>query len=114
MAGPGLGQLPAGNGLRPGTQPGGGGRASAARRARRKKNAPEESKDSSEAEDGDEAEDRASEIAAAIRSADTWDPDLCAELREMAGLEDEWEAADGESFESILFRAAELLGVEIL
>ena len=32
----------------------------------------------------------------------------------MAGLEDEWEAADGESFESILFRAAELLGVGIL
>ena len=31
-----------------------------------------------------------------------------------AGLADEWEEADGESFEAVLFKAAEALGVEII
>lgn len=58
--------------------------------------------------------ERATEIAAAIRSMDTWDHDLCTELCELAGLEDEWEAADGDTFESILYKAADVLGVELI
>ena len=54
------------------------------------------------------------EIAADIRNQDTWDDALCAELCEAADMTAEWEAADGDSFESVLFAAAEKLGVEIL
>ena len=45
---------------------------------------------------------------------ETWDADLLAELCEAAGMIDEWNAADGETFESVAFAAAEKLGVEIL
>lgn len=31
-----------------------------------------------------------------------------------AGLEDEWNAADGEDFESIIYKAADILGLEVL
>lgn len=55
----------------------------------------------------------ASEIAADIRTAETWDLDLCRELCEAADMLDQWDAADGETFESVLFAAAEKLGVEI-
>lgn len=55
----------------------------------------------------------ASEIAADIRNADTWDLDLCRELCEAADMLDQWSAADGESFEAVVFAAAKKLGVEI-
>ncbi len=55
----------------------------------------------------------ASEIAADIRTADTWDMELCRELCEAADMLDQWDAADGETFESVLFAAAEKLSVEI-
>lgn len=48
------------------------------------------------------------EIAEEIRNSETWDNDLLTELCEAAGMSDEWNAADGETFE-----AAEKLGVEI-
>ena len=54
-------------------------------------------------------------IAAAIREADTWEdcePE-CAELCRLAGIEVEWLHADGDTFESVLEKAAELLNVEI-
>lgn len=35
----------------------------------------------------------AKEIAADINAADTWEPELCAELCEAAGMTAEWEAA---------------------
>ena len=54
------------------------------------------------------------EIAKEIKNADTWDFDLCGELCDRAGLADEWDAADGESFEAVIFKAAEKLGVEVL
>lgn len=54
-----------------------------------------------------------SEIAADIRTADTWDLELCRELCEAADMLNEWKAADDETFESVLFAAAEKLGVEI-
>ena len=57
---------------------------------------------------------RAAEIAEIIRNSDTWDMDSLAELCEMAGMAEEWEAADGETFEAVAFAAAESLGVEII
>ena len=42
------------------------------------------------------------EIAADIRNAAEWDNDLCAELCKAAGMENEWNAADGETFESVV------------
>ena len=56
----------------------------------------------------------AQEIAEEIRSTETWDNDLLSELCELAGMSDEWNAADGETFESVAYEAAEKLGVEIL
>lgn len=53
-------------------------------------------------------------IAEAIRSMDTWDEELCKELCEAADMLDEWEAADGDTFESVIYKAAEKLGVEVL
>lgn len=54
------------------------------------------------------------ELAARIRESDTWSEELLAELCEAAGMSEEWERADGESFESVAFKAAEALGVEIV
>ena len=42
-----------------------------------------------------------------------YDADLCRELCEAAGMEAEWDAADGDNFEAVLEAAAEKLGVEI-
>lgn len=56
----------------------------------------------------------AKEIAADIIAADTWEPDLCAELCEAAGMTAEWEAAGPDDFEQTLFDAAKKLGVEII
>ena len=53
------------------------------------------------------------EIAEEIRSSETWDNDLLAELCEAAGMTDERNAADGETFEAVAYKAAEKLGVEI-
>lgn len=53
------------------------------------------------------------EIAEEIRNADVYDPDLCRALCVAAGMESEWNAADGENFEAVLAAAAQKLGVEI-
>ena len=53
------------------------------------------------------------EIAKKLRESDTWDMDLLKELCTLAGMEKEWGAADGESFEAVAYAAAEKLGVEI-
>lgn len=57
---------------------------------------------------------RAAELAASIRNADTWNPDELAELCELADMTEEWEAADGDTFESVAYAAAKKLGVEIV
>lgn len=49
------------------------------------------------------------EIAADIRNAAEWDNDLC----EAADMTAEWETADGDTFEAVVYAAAEKLGVEI-
>lgn len=53
------------------------------------------------------------EIAADIRNATEWDNELCEELCEAAGMENEWNMADGDNFEAVVEAAAEKLGVEI-
>ena len=57
---------------------------------------------------------RAIEIAEMIRKSDTWDYELLEELCNLADMADEWESADGETFESVAYAAAEKLGVEII
>ena len=53
-------------------------------------------------------------IAEALRSADTWDMGLARELCEMAGMAEAFDAADGEAFESVIYAAADKLGVEVI
>lgn len=57
---------------------------------------------------------REQELAQEIRENQEWDLDQLQELCELAGLAEEWAAADGETFEQVAFKAAEKLGVEIL
>ena len=44
-------------------------------------------------------------------SLDYHDPELSAEICASAGLEEEWSNADSETFESVLDRALEILGL---
>ena len=53
-------------------------------------------------------------IAQELRESDTWDEDQLKKLCELAGMEEEWEQADGEEFEAVAYKAAEKLGVEII
>ena len=53
------------------------------------------------------------EIAAAIRESNEWDYDLLSELCAEADMASEWEAADGDTFEQVVYAAAEKLGVEL-
>ena len=61
------------------------------------------------------ADPEAIELAEAIRDAHDWESceDECKRLCEMAGLSEEWENADGETFEGVLDRAADKLHVRI-
>ena len=52
-------------------------------------------------------------VAYRISMSDEWDPEDCRRLCELAGIEDEWDAADGETFEQVVFKAAKLLHVNI-
>ena len=54
------------------------------------------------------------EIAADMRKSDEWNPELCAELCEVAGMSAEWNAADGDNFESVVFSAARKMHVRII
>lgn len=53
------------------------------------------------------------EVARKIRTSEEWNAKLCEELCSLAGMSEEWDAADGESFEEVVYAAAEKLGVEI-
>ena len=57
--------------------------------------------------------ERANEIATALRSSGEWDFELLEELCELAGLEEEWDNSDGENFEDVVYKAAEILDVDI-
>lgn len=52
-------------------------------------------------------------VAYRISMSDEWDPEDCRRLCELAEIEDEWDAADGETFEQVVFKAAEILNVRI-
>jgi hypothetical protein len=54
------------------------------------------------------------ELSSKIKTAGEWDADLLKELCFRAGMEEEWEEADGETFEAVALKAADKLGVEIL
>ena len=54
------------------------------------------------------------ELGEEIRNLDFWDADLCGELCDRAGLADEWAAVTAENSESLIYKAAEKLGVEVL
>lgn len=53
-------------------------------------------------------------IAARMRNSEVWDAEDCARLCELAGYAREWEAADGETFEQVVYEAADVLGVEVV
>lgn len=55
----------------------------------------------------------AEEVAERIRENARWDFNDCEELCHLAGLDIEWEEADGIEFESVVYAAAEKLGVEL-
>lgn len=53
-------------------------------------------------------------IARELREEGEWIPDLCEALCELACMADEYREADAEHFEAVLFKAAAILGVEII
>ena len=57
--------------------------------------------------------ERANEIATALRSSGEWDFELIEELCTIAGLKEEWNNSDGDNFEDVAYKAAEILGVDI-
>ena len=57
--------------------------------------------------------ERANEIATALRSSGEWDFELLEELCEIAGLKEEWNNSDAETFEDVAYKAAEILDVDI-
>ena len=52
-------------------------------------------------------------VAYRISMSDEWNPEDCRRLCELAEIEDEWDAADGETFEQVVFKAAKILNVRI-
>ena len=59
------------------------------------------------------------DLAETFRHMGEWEPDMCAELIHRAAriqpeIEAEYDAADGDNVEDVLYRAAEILGVEII
>ena len=62
-----------------------------------------------------DGEDEIHELAAKIRAAKTW-VEVEGELKALcdaAGMADEYKAADGDSFEAVIYKAAERLGVDV-
>lgn len=57
---------------------------------------------------------RVNELAKEIRESSVWNLDQLEELCELADMEEEWKNSDGETFEQLVYKAAEKLGVEIL
>ena len=52
-------------------------------------------------------------VALRIRTSSDWNADDCKELCRLADMEQEWDEADGETFEKVVSEAAEKLGAEI-
>lgn len=58
--------------------------------------------------------ERAHEVASEIRKYREWYIDMLKELCYLADMDDEWNNADGETFEQVAFAAAKKLGVELI
>lgn len=54
------------------------------------------------------------ELAQSLHGIDSWHVEMCRELCNRAGLLEEFEAAEDDEFEGVIFRAAEILDVEII
>lgn len=59
----------------------------------------------------DSVRKEAQELANKINSLNYWDMDLNYEFCKLAGLEEEWFAADGDNFEAVIWKAEDILGV---
>ena len=53
-------------------------------------------------------------VADRIKNSDTWNDEDCRTLCGFADMEQEWDEADAEEFEQVMYQAAEKLGVEII
>ena len=53
------------------------------------------------------------EIAKELRGQDVWSMELLELLCDEAGLAEDFENADSETFESVVYKAADILNVEI-
>lgn len=53
-------------------------------------------------------------VADRIKNSDTWDAEDCRTLCRFADMEDEWDEAQADYFEDVMYEAAEKLGVEII
>ena len=53
------------------------------------------------------------ELVDMINDSPCWDDDLNRELCDRAGIVEEWDAADADDAEEIIYKAADILGVEI-
>ena len=53
-------------------------------------------------------------LAKRIQQSQEWNLEDIKELINYAGLEDEWDKADADEAESIIYKAADMLGVEVL
>jgi len=59
------------------------------------------------------ASDEIKDVVDKINKSQTWDVAELERLCDIAGMKKEWDAADGDAFESVAYAAAEKLGVEI-
>lgn len=53
------------------------------------------------------------ELVDMINSSPCWDDDLNRELCDRAGIVEEWDSSNGDDAEEIIYKAADILGVEI-
>lgn len=56
---------------------------------------------------------RAKELENIARESDEYIPEVIEEICNLAGLEDEYKEADGETFEKVLEKACYILGIDI-
>ena len=53
-------------------------------------------------------------VADRIKNSDTWNDEDCRTLCGFADMEQDWDEADAEEFEQVMYQAADRLGVEII
>ncbi len=54
------------------------------------------------------------DLAKKIRNSDEWDLDDIRDLCDAAGMLDEFDAADGETFEAVVYAAAKKLHIDVI